>query len=176
MKVSKRRCGIKVEAQPVSGQTCPIEHAHGATVIGQGKRHGAICTGKPKSNGLTGPLHPHEPRGRYAPSTRDLRPSPLERPICRDRVALRFVAWRNNASADKAVYRRNHAIPEAETSHPATVDLGDVGFERCRRSTCSRANGDRAGRRRERRPTLILPGALKPQAASRTFSVVGCSP
>lgn len=33
MKVSERRCGITSEAQPISGQTCPIEPAPGATGI-----------------------------------------------------------------------------------------------------------------------------------------------
>lgn len=33
MKVSERRCGITSEAQPISGQTCPIEPAPGATEI-----------------------------------------------------------------------------------------------------------------------------------------------
>lgn len=58
MKVSQCRCGIEVEAQPVSGQTCPIEHAHGATTIGQKATTMAIRTVEPKSNGLTRPLHP----------------------------------------------------------------------------------------------------------------------
>jgi len=29
-------------------------------------------------------------------------------------VRLRFAAWKNNASAAKAVHRRNQAIPEAQ--------------------------------------------------------------
>lgn len=52
MKVSQRRCGMEVEAKPVSGQTCPIEPAHGATVIGRKETKMAIRTREPKSNSL----------------------------------------------------------------------------------------------------------------------------
>ncbi|RDL47699.1 hypothetical protein BLJAPNOD_05421 [Ensifer sp. M14] len=47
MKVSQRRCGIKSEAKPFPGQTCPIEPADGAPAVYEkeydgGDRHQTI--------------------------------------------------------------------------------------------------------------------------------------
>jgi hypothetical protein len=50
MKVLKRRCGITIEAQPISGQTCPIEPADGATAIGKRKWQWRSAQ-EPRTNG-----------------------------------------------------------------------------------------------------------------------------
>lgn len=42
----------------------------------------------------------------------------------RNIVGPRSVAWRIYASADKAVYRRNQAVPKAESQRSETIDLG----------------------------------------------------
>lgn len=64
MKVSQCRCGIEVEAQPVSGQTCPIEPAHGATLIGQRETTMVIRTVEPESNNLIRSHAPTVPLGK----------------------------------------------------------------------------------------------------------------
>jgi hypothetical protein len=51
-KVADGRCGITIEAQPLSGQTCPIEPADGAPETGGGKDIAmAVETTGPFENG-----------------------------------------------------------------------------------------------------------------------------
>lgn len=48
---------------------------------------------------------------------------------CRDNVTARIAARRIHASADKAVHRREEAIPKAKVRFGKALDLGEAGSQ-----------------------------------------------